>query len=141
MAAIFDDGLKATEPQEMDPGKLAAWNAFMDPSEPGYKGFKEYTPGFLKAYDPWVLGFMTTRVWKMGAAPGLDIYGNHMGRRHLDVGSGTGYFIVTSSKHTKNAKTSTNQSLTSPARSGMPLFVGGPLSVSARRTDQLQTIL
>ena len=68
----------------------------MDPSEPGYKGFKEYTPRLLKSYDPWVLGFMAPRVWKMGAEPGLDVYRNHMGRRHLDVGPGTGYFIAES---------------------------------------------
>ena len=68
----------------------------MDPSEPGYSGFKEYTPRFLKAYDPWVLGFMAPRVWKMGAEPGLNLYRNHMGRRHLDVGPGTGYFIAKS---------------------------------------------
>ncbi|MEX2623101.1 MAG: methyltransferase [Acidimicrobiia bacterium] len=68
----------------------------LDPNEPGYKGFKDYTPRFLKTYNPWVLGFMAPRVWKMGAEPGLDLYRNYMGRRHLDVGPGTGYFIVES---------------------------------------------
>lgn len=68
----------------------------MDPREPGYKGFKDYTPRFLKTYDQWVLGFMGPRVWKMGAEPGLNLYRNHMGRRHLDIGPGTGYFIVES---------------------------------------------
>lgn len=66
----------------------------MDPSEPGYKGFKDYGRLFLKTYDPWVLGFMAPRVWKMGAKPGLDLYRKHIGRRHLDVGPGTGFFIV-----------------------------------------------
>jgi SAM-dependent methyltransferase len=64
--------------------------------EPGYKGFKDYTSRFLKLYDPWVLGFMAPRVWKMGGEPGLDLYRKHMGRRHLDVGPGTGYFIAES---------------------------------------------
>lgn len=68
----------------------------MDPMEPGYKGFKDYTPRFLATYDRWVVGFMSPRVWKMGAGPGLDLYRNHMGRRHLDVGPGTGYFIAES---------------------------------------------
>ncbi len=68
----------------------------MDSSEPGYKGFKDYTPRFLKLYDPWVLGFMAPRVWKMGAEPGLDLYRKHMGRRHLDIGPGTGYFLAKS---------------------------------------------
>lgn len=66
----------------------------MDPNQPGYKGFKDYTPRFLKTYDPWVVGFMAPRVWKMGPEPGLDLYRTHMGRRHLDVGPGTGYFIA-----------------------------------------------
>jgi SAM-dependent methyltransferase len=67
----------------------------LDPREPGYKGFKDYTPRFLKIYDQWV-GFMAPRVWKTGSEPGLNLYSNYMGRRHLDVGPGTGYFIVES---------------------------------------------
>lgn len=66
----------------------------MDPSDPGFKGFKDYTPRFLKTYDPWVVGFMVPRVWKSGSEPGIDLYRRHMGHRHLDVGPGTGYFIV-----------------------------------------------
>lgn len=66
----------------------------MDPSAPGYKGFKDYTRRFLKIYDLWVLGFMAPRVWKVGSEPGLDLYRNHMGARHLDVGPGTGYFLA-----------------------------------------------
>lgn len=68
----------------------------MDPSESGYKGFRDYTPRLLKAYDPWVLGFMAPRVWKVGVEPGLEAYRKHMGHRHLDVGPGTGYFIAES---------------------------------------------
>lgn len=68
----------------------------LNQDEPGYKGFKDYTSGFLKIYDTWVLGFMAPRVWKMGDEPGLDLYRKHMGRRHLDVGPGTGYFIAES---------------------------------------------
>lgn len=66
----------------------------MDPNQPGYKGFKDYTPRFLKIYDPWVVGVMAPLVWKMGSEPGLDLYRKYMGRRHLDIGPGTGYFIA-----------------------------------------------
>jgi SAM-dependent methyltransferase len=66
----------------------------VDPEEPGYKGFKDYTPRLLKTYDPWVVGFMAPRIWKMGPEPGVDLYRRHMGERHLDVGPGTGYFIT-----------------------------------------------
>lgn len=68
----------------------------MNPREPGHKGFKDYTPRFLKTYDSWVLGFMAPRVWKVGDEPGLNLYRKHMRRRHLDVGPGTGYFIAES---------------------------------------------
>lgn len=66
----------------------------MDSKEPGYRGFKDYTPRFLRIYDPWVVGFMAPHVWKMGPEPGIDLYQSHMGQRHLDVGPGTGYFIA-----------------------------------------------
>jgi len=68
----------------------------LDPSQPGHKGFKDYTPRLLKRYDSWVLGFMAPRVWKTGSQPALDLYRTHMTRRHLDVGPGTGYFIAQS---------------------------------------------
>jgi SAM-dependent methyltransferase len=66
----------------------------LDSNDPGYSGFKDYTPRFLKTYDKWVLGFMAPRVWKMGDGSGPDLYRRHMRRRHLDVGPGTGYFIA-----------------------------------------------
>lgn len=68
----------------------------MNPGDPGYKGYKDYTPRLLRTYDPWVVGFMGPRVWKMGSEPGLSGYRRYMGHRHLDVGPGTGYFIVES---------------------------------------------
>lgn len=66
----------------------------MDSSDPGYKGYKEYTPRFLRMYDWWVVGVVAPRIWKMGAGPGIDLYKRHMGQRHLDVGPGTGFFIA-----------------------------------------------
>lgn len=75
---------------------IGNWVARFDATEPGFRGFKDYTPSFLKTYDKWVLGFMAPRVWKMGDEPALNLYGNHIGRRHLDVGPGTGYFIAES---------------------------------------------
>jgi SAM-dependent methyltransferase len=65
----------------------------MDSREPGYRGFKDYKPLMLRTYDPWVVGFVSPRVWKMGPEPGIDLYRRHMGERHLDIGPGTGYFI------------------------------------------------
>ncbi|HJQ89885.1 MAG TPA: class I SAM-dependent methyltransferase [Propionibacteriaceae bacterium] len=65
----------------------------LDPSEPGYQGYRDYTPRFLKTYDA-LVGFVAPHVWRVGAEHGLDLYRRHMGSRHLDVGPGTGYFIA-----------------------------------------------
>ena len=65
----------------------------MDKSDPSYKGQSGYNRFMLAIYDPWVLGFMAPVVWKAPIHPGVERYRQHMGRRHLDVGPGTGYFI------------------------------------------------
>jgi ubiquinone/menaquinone biosynthesis C-methylase UbiE len=64
-----------------------------DKSDPAYKGQSGYNRFMLAIYDPWVLGFMAPVVWKAPIHPGVERYREHMGRRHLDVGPGTGYFI------------------------------------------------
>ncbi len=68
--------------------------AGLDRNQPGYKGYKDYTPRMLRVYDRWVGGFMAGRVWKAGTEFGIDLYRRHMGARHLDVGPGTGFFIA-----------------------------------------------
>jgi ubiquinone/menaquinone biosynthesis C-methylase UbiE len=65
----------------------------MDKNDPSYKGQSGYNRFMLAIYDPWVLGFMAPVVWKAPIHPGVERYREHMGRRHLDVGPGTGYFI------------------------------------------------
>ena len=65
----------------------------MDRDDPAYKGQAGYNRFLLAIYDPWVLGFMAPVVWKSPIHPGVERYREHMGRRHLDVGPGTGYFI------------------------------------------------
>ncbi|MEX1280230.1 MAG: class I SAM-dependent methyltransferase, partial [Acidimicrobiia bacterium] len=65
----------------------------MDPNAPGYAGFKDYSPTFLRIYDWWVLGVMAKRVWKTPVPPMVDAYSRRVGRRHLDVGPGTGYLL------------------------------------------------
>jgi SAM-dependent methyltransferase len=65
----------------------------VDRKDPSYKGQRGYNRFLLAIYDPWVLGFMTRAVWKVPVPPGIDQYRRLMGRRHLDVGPGTGYFL------------------------------------------------
>jgi hypothetical protein len=55
---------------------------------------KPVTPPFILAiYDLWVLGFMARAVWHSPTPAVIERYGRLLGRRHLDVGPGTGYFI------------------------------------------------
>ncbi len=65
----------------------------MDPDDPAYPGQAEYTPLLLAIYDSFVLGFMARAVWRCPTPPVVDRYRHHVGRRHLDVGPGTGYFL------------------------------------------------
>lgn len=65
----------------------------MDKNDPSYKGQRGYNPFLLAIYDPFVLGFMARAVWRTPIPPVVERYRRHLGRRHLDVGPGTGYFI------------------------------------------------
>lgn len=65
----------------------------MQPDDPAYRGQADYTPFFLRVYDPFVLGFMTRIVWRSSTRQVVERYRRNLGRRHLDVGPGTGYFI------------------------------------------------
>jgi SAM-dependent methyltransferase len=61
--------------------------------DPSYKGQRGYNRFLLAIYDPWVLGFMARAFWKSPIPPVVERYRRLMGRRHLDVGPGTGYFL------------------------------------------------
>ena len=65
----------------------------MDKSDPNYKGYRGYNRFLLAIYDPWVLGFMSRAVWRVPIPPGIELYRRNLGRRHLDVGPGTGFFL------------------------------------------------
>lgn len=65
----------------------------MDRDDPSYRGQAGYTPFLLAIYDPWVVGFMSRAVWRTPIDPFVESYRTHIGRRHLDVGPGTGWFI------------------------------------------------
>lgn len=65
----------------------------MDPSDPAYKGQKDYGPALLAVYDWWVLGFMAHMVWKSPTSQIIDYYRPLFGKRHLDIGPGSGHSI------------------------------------------------
>ena len=65
----------------------------MERDDPAYKGQREYTPFFPRIYDPLILGFFTPVVWRCPRPRLVEAYRHHIRPRHLDVGSGTGYFV------------------------------------------------
>jgi SAM-dependent methyltransferase len=65
----------------------------MDRDDPAYQGQREYTPLFLRIYDPVILGFLAPVMWRCPSGRLAEGYRRHLGDRHLDVGPGTGYFL------------------------------------------------
>ena len=65
----------------------------MESDDPAYGGQSEYTPFFLRIYDPVVLGFFTRVIWRCPTTRMVELYRRHVRPRHLDVGPGTGYFL------------------------------------------------
>ncbi len=57
------------------------------------KGAAVYSPLVLKLYDWWVLGISNRYAWRCSTrAVLLPFFRQHAGRRHLDVGVGTGFY-------------------------------------------------
>ena len=52
-----------------------------------------YNPVTLRVYDAGVLGLTNRLIWRCPTATMVEHYRSHAGRRHLDVGPGTGYFL------------------------------------------------
>lgn len=65
----------------------------LEPSDPGYRGQADYTPGFLAVYDSLVLGVFNRLVWRCPTTEILGLYKDHVAGDHLDVGPGTGWYL------------------------------------------------
>ena len=65
----------------------------MDPTDPAYRGQRDYKGPLLKLYDPLVLGPIAQFVWRCPSTGLLAPYRRHIRDTHLDVGPGTGYFL------------------------------------------------
>jgi SAM-dependent methyltransferase len=65
----------------------------MERDDPAYGGQREYTPFFLRIYDPVILGFFTPLVWRCPTTRLVEGYRRSVRPPHLDVGPGTGYFL------------------------------------------------
>jgi SAM-dependent methyltransferase len=59
------------------------------------RGAAVYTPFTLKLYDWWVLGVSNRFAWQCPTGTILlPFFRKHLGRRHLDVGVGTGFYLA-----------------------------------------------
>lgn len=59
------------------------------------RGAAVYTPLTLKLYDWWVLGISNRLAWQCPTGTILlPFFRKHLGRRHLDVGVGTGFYLA-----------------------------------------------
>jgi hypothetical protein len=56
-------------------------------------GAAAYSKNVLSIYDPFVLGFSSTVIWRCPSRHTLNFYNQHVSGRHLDIGVGTGYFL------------------------------------------------
>ncbi|CAM3401555.1 MULTISPECIES: class I SAM-dependent methyltransferase [Yersinia] len=67
------------------------------------KGAQVYTPLSLKLYDWWVLNISNKYAWRCSTKdillPHLQ---QHMGKKHLDIGVGTGYYLANTPRGSQN---------------------------------------
>ena len=68
----------------------------MDRDDPAYKGQSGYNWALLKVYDRLIIGRIGPFVWRCPGPPLLGNYQRNIRDGHLDVGPGTGWFLVRS---------------------------------------------
>jgi SAM-dependent methyltransferase len=67
------------------------------------KGAQVYTSLSLKLYDWWVLNISNSYAWRCKTVPVLlDHFQHHLGKQHLDIGVGTGYYLAKSLHKSQN---------------------------------------
>ena len=86
------DGAKTPSPKQPSRERPAAMSSIVNPRDVE-AGYRVYTPLMLRAYDAFVLGFSNRWLWRCPTNQLLRLYQRNVGRRHLDIGVGTGYFL------------------------------------------------
>ena len=62
-------------------------------SQKAWDGTRWYTNAFLRIYDWFALGLHCRFIWGCNSKNIIDFYSKHISGNHLDVGTGTGYFL------------------------------------------------
>ncbi|MFI8565982.1 methyltransferase [Rhodococcus sp. NPDC078407] len=57
-------------------------------------GAAPYTRLLLTVYDLWVIRISNSFAWRCNSAHFVDLYRQHIGRRHLEVGPGSGWALA-----------------------------------------------
>ena len=65
----------------------------VSPNDPSYAGQATYSSHFLRIYDPFVVHFSGRFVYRCPSSRIQQMYNKHAGKRHLDIGPGSGYFL------------------------------------------------
>ncbi|MGV9638085.1 class I SAM-dependent methyltransferase [Nocardia rhamnosiphila] len=73
-----------------DPGD----NAPPRPSAAARDAAAPYTRPFLAAYDLWVIRLSNPFAWQCPSQTMLDLYNQHTGPRHLEIGPGSGWYLA-----------------------------------------------
>src|SRR3954465_4524842 len=68
----------------------------MDRDDPAYKGQSGYNRALLRVYDRLIIGRIGPFVWRCPGPPLLGNYERNIRDGHLDVGPGTGWFLLRS---------------------------------------------
>ncbi|HEY92057.1 MAG TPA: class I SAM-dependent methyltransferase [Dehalococcoidia bacterium] len=62
-------------------------------NQKAWDGTRWYTNAFLGIYDWFALGLHCRFIWGCDSKTIVDFYSKHVSGNHLDVGTGTGYFL------------------------------------------------
>lgn len=70
-----------------------AGNSMVDKGDAAYAGQAGYTRMGLRLYDLFVMGYTLPVLWRCKKKNLIELYDEHVGERHLDVGVASGYLL------------------------------------------------
>ncbi|MGW5454041.1 class I SAM-dependent methyltransferase [Nocardia sp. NPDC003979] len=65
--------------------------------DPEHEAAAPYTRAFLTVYDAWVIRLSNRFAWQCDSDVMLELYEQNLGRRHLEIGPGSGWYLANTS--------------------------------------------